>query len=402
MAGWVFLLIFAATDFVSISVAQIAATGLCICWAGRWLSSGEKPGFSALKWPIALFALSSAVSALASYDVMESVKDSKDLSHLLIFFAAYDHLSRHPGRIITAVKAVVAGGTFAAVHGLGQAAIRGIDINNRISGFQSIYMTFAGLLMLGTLTALAVALFGKEGRQAGWFYASAALMTSAIAASLTRNAMVGLFAGAFLLLALRNPWAGAAAPVLAAIAIALAPSHIQERVLSVADLHNETNRERLYLWSAGIRIAHDHPFFGVGQNSFPLVYPKYRRPDVKEPNISHLHNNVIEIAVERGGVGLLAWMSIWAVALWNMTAAWRRAGPEKPDAMPAMGLAAITAFLTAGMFEYNFGAAVMNMMIYFLMAASLAAVREMCDPVLLSPCQRGTAALRRGGGSKIE
>jgi O-antigen ligase len=395
-AGWVFLLIFAVADFVSISVAQVAATGLGICWIGRWIASGERPQFSPLKWPIVLFALSSAVSALTSYNVAESVRDSKDLSHFLIFFAAYDHLARHPGRVMTAVKAAVAGGAFAAIHGLGQAAIRGIDIENRISGFQSIYMTFAGLLMLGAATALSAALFGKQGRQAGWLYAGAALMTAAIAVSLTRNAMVGLFAGALLLLALRNPWAGAVAPILAVIAIALAPSHIHDRALSVADIHNGTNKERLYLWSAGIRIARDHPFFGVGQNSFPLVYPKYRHPDVKEPNISHLHNNVIEIAVERGGVGLLAWMTIWAVALWNMGVAWRNAGRGEPDAMAAMGLAAITAFLAAGMFEYNFGAAVMQMMICFLMAASLAAIAPLIRGVAEG---RGVAPPIRDNGA---
>lgn len=375
-AGWVFLLIFAATDFVSISTAQIAAAGLGICWLGRWFSSGEKPDFSALKWPIALFAAMSGISALASYDVIESVRDSKDLFHFFIFFAAYDYLSRHPERIMTAVKTAVVGGTVAAIHGLGQAVVRGVEINNRISGFQSIYMTFAGLLMLGALSALAVALFGRQGKTAGWLYAASALMATAIAVSLTRNAMVGLFAGAFLLLALRSQWAGASAPIVAAIAIALAPSHIQERVLSVANLQNETNKERLYLWSAGIRIARDHPFFGVGQNSFPLVYPKYRHPDVKEPNISHLHNNVIEIAAERGGVGLLAWISIWAVALWKMASAWRMRGRGELDAITAMGLSTVTAFLVAGMFEYNFGAAVMQMLIYFFMAASFAAVKR--------------------------
>lgn len=386
-AGFVFLLIFAATDFVSISAAQIAATGLGVCWVGRWISTREKPDFSALKWPIALFAVSSAISALASYDVAESVRDSKDLSHMIIYFAAYDHLARHPGRIIAAVKAVVAGGALAAAHGLGQAALRGIDINNRISGFQAIYMTFAGLLMLGAVTALAAALFGKQGRAAGWLYAAAGLMASAIAVSLTRNAMVGLFAGVFLLLALRNPWAGAIAPAIAALAIALAPSHIQDRIVSVVDLHNDTNKERLRLWSAGVHIALDHPFFGVGQNSFPLVYPKYRHPDVKEPSISHLHNNVLEIAVERGCVGLLAWISIWAVAIWKMSSAWRASTIGDRDAMAAMGMASVTAFLTAGMFEYNFGAAVMQMMIYFLMAASLAAAKKAQSPQAMPDAQ---------------
>lgn len=372
-AGWALLLVFAVADFVSISAAQIAATGLVICWLGRWATSGELPDFSPLKWPIIAFVLASGVSALASYDVMESIRDSKDLFHFLIFFAAYDHLARRPERILTAVKTAVAGGAFAAVHGLGQAAMRGIDINNRISGFQSIYMTFAGLLMLGALAALSAALFGRERGKAGWFYAAAALMTAAIAVSLTRNAMVGLFVGAFSLLALRSPWAGAMAPALAAVAIALAPSHIQQRALSVTDLHNETNRERLYLWSSGVRIARDHPFFGVGQNSFPLVYPKYRHPDVKEPNISHLHNNVIEIAAERGLTGLLAWMSIWAVALWKLSAAWRMAVRADLGVCAALGISSIAAFLTAGMFEYNFGAAVIQMLMYFFMAASLAA-----------------------------
>jgi O-antigen ligase len=252
-------------------------------------------------------------------------------------------------------------------------------VKREASVFSRLALAVAAVALLASCsaqTAIQTALSGREGRKSGWFYSAAALMTTAIAAALTRNAMVGLFAGAFTLLALRSPWAGAAAPALAAIAIALAPSHIQQRVLSVTDLRNDTNRERLYLWSAGMRIARDHPFFGVGQNSFPLVYPKYRHPDAKEPNISHLHNNVIEIAAERGVAGLLAWTSIWAVALWKTAAAWRMTRWGEFGALAAMGISSITAFLAAGMFEYNFGAAVTHMLIYFFMAASLASAKK--------------------------
>jgi len=179
-------------------------------------------------------------------------------------------------------------------------------------------------------------------------------------------------------IALRKPLALVVIPVVAALAFVLSPPQVKDRIASVADPSNETNRERLLLWAAGLRIVSDYPVFGVGQNSFPLVYPEYRAPDVKEPNISHLHNNFIELAAERGLVGLFVWLWLWGAGLWVMMATWKKLRDDDGDRKAAVcaGAGAVVAFLAAGFFEYNFGDSEIQMLMYFTLAAGTAAACE--------------------------
>jgi O-antigen ligase len=262
--------------------------------------------------------------------------------------------------------------------GFAQILQRGIEINNRISGFNDMYMTYAGLLMLAIMFALALALFTFNKWRDAWIPIAIAIMVAAVLLSLTRNAWIGLFAGGSLLLVLRKPISIVIIPVALAIGLAAAPGKVRDRALSMFDKNQKSNRERIYLWGAGLKIIKDNPVFGVGQNSFPLVYPKYRHPDVKEPNISHLHNNFLELAAERGLVGLFCWSLIWAGALWIMLRAWilAKVGDRERIMTLAASISGAVAFLTAGMFEYNFGDSEVQMLYYFLLAAGLAAASE--------------------------
>lgn len=375
--GWVFLLIFAASDFFSISLAQISAAGMGICWAGAWAASRRRPDTSPLIYPAAAFAVSSLVSAALSLDMVESVKDSKDLLHLFIILAAYDQFRRSPWKIGVAFRVMIAAGGAVAVAGFAQAARRGIEINDRISGFHDMYMTYAGLLMLSMIVAGAALIFDFRKWKDSWIPAALLAMTVAVLLSLTRNAWIGAFAGAAALIAMRKPLALTVIPILAALAFAVSPPKVQDRITSMANPADESNRERVLLWGAGLKIIADYPVFGVGQNSFPLVYPMYRAEGVKEPNISHLHNNFLELAAERGLVGLSMWIWLWGTALWFIGKA--LALPKNDDsakAALAASLASIVAFLSAGLFEYNFGDSEIQMMFYFLLAAGVAAARK--------------------------
>jgi len=373
-AGWFFLFTFAAASLFSISVAQIAAAGLGAVWAGRHAAARQWPDFSPLAWPFAAFIIASLIAALFSLDVRESVKDSKDLTHIVLYFAAYDLLTRGFAPAGALLRTVAACGFAAAVVGFGQAARKGIELHDRISGAQGMYMTYAGLLMLAFVIALCAALFSRQRRD-WWLWPALAALAFAIMLSLTRSALIGALAGSLVAIGLWRPKALIAAPVLLAIALALAPAAARERAFSVFDLENRSNKERLYVWGAGVKIAADHPLFGVGQNSFPLVYPQYRHPEVTEPDISHLHNNVLELAAERGLIGLAAWLSIWIAALVVMIRGWRALapGPSNKRAALAAGFAGMAAFHSAGMFEYNFGDSEIQMLMYLLMALAAAA-----------------------------
>jgi O-antigen ligase len=78
----------------------------------------------------------------------------------------------------------------------------------------------------------------------------------------------------------------------------------------------------------------------------------------------------MQVAVERGIIGLLCWLGIW-VAFYRHT--WKIFRGLRPDnrgatALVVGSLASITGFHVAGLFEYTFGDSEVTMLVYFLMA----------------------------------
>ncbi|MBU1338962.1 MAG: O-antigen ligase family protein, partial [Acidobacteria bacterium] len=173
--------------------------------------------------------------------------------------------------------------------------------------------------------------------------------------TLTRNSWVGLFAAGVVIVLLWKPKALLLVPVLAALFFLVSPGYIKDRVISTFDLKNPTNKQRFEYWSAGLKIIRDFPLRGTGPDTVEMVFqhPKYGLSEIARSNV-HLHNNVLQIAAERGLFTLTAWLVfvIWlCVDLLRLLK--RRDGPVFPYAAGA--LAALVGLFSAGLFEYNFG-----------------------------------------------
>ncbi|MBF0169687.1 MAG: hypothetical protein HQK87_01135, partial [Nitrospinae bacterium] len=217
------LLLFAAADLVSISVAQMAAAGMALCVIALHRTTRRPFDGSPLLWPLALFAGASLLSALFSHDPAESLKDSKDLLHMAIFFAAYRLFADDPSLAPRAFRFMGAAGLAMAAVGFGQALARGIDLADRISGFNDMYMTYAGLQMLAIVAVTAVILFDRCGRRDLWLGVSLLFMGGATLLSLTRNAWIGAGLGMATVGGLRKPAALLALPFVALALYAAAP-----------------------------------------------------------------------------------------------------------------------------------------------------------------------------------
>jgi O-antigen ligase len=314
------------------------------------------------------------------------------------------HDSRHAARLWQAFLAAL---TLMAAYGLSQAylcATRPAVLPatwmseicthaQRVRGPFSIYMTFGGVLFLGVLFFLAY-LANVPWRRAWWMLPSAAVTVAALAFTYSRNAWLGLAAGALgLVLTARRtlPIFAVVAAVLVVGAMAM-PGQIAERARSVVNLEDQTLRDRVAMWRAGLSMVAEHPLLGVGPGEVRTWYQHYRRPEAIRQSTGHLHNSPIQVAAERGLPALGAWLWFWIVFFRE---GWRilgRVGRESPvrRALVCASLAGVAGFLVAGLFEHNFGDAEVVMVVYALMAQPWIVSRELAatSPTRLHPAPK--------------
>jgi tetratricopeptide (TPR) repeat protein len=87
---------------------------------------------------------------------------------------------------------------------------------------------------------------------------------------------------------------------------------------------------RLELWQHGLDLAGDYPFTGAGLGSIGMVHSTYVKL-LNSPEITHLHNLFLEITVDQGIPGLVAFLSLLGLALWALARAVLAAAGDAPS-----------------------------------------------------------------------
>src|SRR6185436_946549 len=216
-------------------------------------------------------------------------------------------------------------------------------------GTLSHYMTYSGLLMLVIGAALARILFGQRERT--WAVLVMPALLVAVAVSLSRNAWVGACLAAALLFSLKDFRLLAVLPVAGAVFFGLGGTTLTARLVSIFDLNDPSNKDRLFMMREGVQMIRDHPIVGVGPNMVQEVYARYRVPEAENQVNPHLHNVPLQIAAERGLPALLLWVAFVVVLFVDLGKQFH-AGTDR--FLTSVALAAVVSMLGAGLFEYNF------------------------------------------------
>ena len=130
------------------------------------------------------------------------------------------------------------------------------------------------------------------------------------------------------------------------------------------------------MWKSGLAMARDHLMTGIGPGQVKRVYPQYAAPEVVNKTRGHLHNTPIQILVERGILGLAAWLGLFGAFFVRAVRAARRAREPRDRALVTGAIAAIAGFLVAGLFEYNFGDTEVLLVALFMMSIVFVIERE--------------------------
>jgi O-antigen ligase len=376
------LLAFVASLQISIALANILLTGMLLGWVALLVRDRTKPQAPRFFVPLLAYAAWTLVSTAFSYNFAVSLADDKQLVLLLIVPAVY--MLARAERASTVVDVIVSVGAASAAFGIIQYGMLHYDnLGQRPQGALTHYMTYSGVLMLVICAATSRLTFGRGDRT--WPALVMPALVVALALTFTRSAWVGACAAVALLLALRNFRLLGVLPIVVAVMFALAPDSLTARMASVFNLQDPTNRDRVAMMRTGTAMIEARPLVGMGPNMIPRMYAEYRDPSAVNAVNPHLHNVPLQIAAERGLPALALWLWFVITAIAGL---WRIFRTGSNPILAAAGLAAVTAMLAAGLFEYNFGDSEFLMLFLVLVTLPFAA---RTDPATADD-QNGAAA----------
>jgi O-antigen ligase len=349
------LVVFALVLPLSIAASEIALGVTLLAWlatrpwarpqAAAWWLVAAATGVLAATW-----LLASATAA----DPWASLVKARKLWSIAIVLIVADRVRGDAGRGDRLAVAALAGGAASALFGVVAWAA---DRISRALPFHRLESVFSTAMTSGNVFAtLGIAALGElfspraRGRARAAAAAATALLVLALLGTLTRSAWLAFLAGAAVLLARLRPRLLVGLVALVVAVVALGPLELRLRALSVVDPAHPGNQGRISLWKSGAAALADHPWTGVGLADHYALIEGYRRPDATF-HAGHFHNNVVQVAVSTGGIGLAAWLAWMGIVGVLLARGARHAGGGRA----LVGLAVWAAFQVHGLFDWSFG-----------------------------------------------
>jgi O-antigen ligase len=382
----------------SISAIGILTALLALLTLARLTDAGARARYQLpLAVPILAFVLLSLVSALFSEHRATSLLYLRHLNLIALFFIAANEfrsgaeirralwwfgativvVALYAGlQTLVCTTSVAVPDWVASALKLKLATCRQPSVEPfRAKGFFSIYMTLGGSVVVALALLLSAVALGSERRRPAILSAFAVVT---LGLTYVRNAWLGLGAVIAVLVLLSRRWILAGGLGALVALVLLVPSPLRAKMISMFDPASPSASERFYFWQAGARMLGDAPLLGLGPGAVKIEYPAYKDPAARRGGTSHLHNNFVQIAAERGLLGLAAWCAIWATFFVKASRIYARISPARADdrALVAGSLAAVAGFLVGGLFEYSFGDSEVIALVWVVAAFPFAIERE--------------------------
>jgi O-antigen ligase len=365
------LVAFVLFAVVSLSLTQAAYILAVAAWMLRlYLQDGNRQVRLPLLVPVCSFGLASLLATLTAVAPYQSLVELRNVLEVILFYVVVNNVTEE--RAVTLTHILIVVGTMVALYGLSQSVVMGTAF--RIHGTLGAYMTFANLLMLLGIIVLTYLLCTSDKRQRRWLIPAFGVLTAALLMTHTRGSWIGYLAGIVVVVGFRQKRLLLLFPPFLLVVLLLAPQAVQERIYSIVDPQNATVQTRLCKWRLAWNMIQAHPWTGVGMNNIQPVYLAYQDPQdpiaCGDKRLGQLDNNIAQIAVERGLLGLVCWLSIWIAYLRHVCSTYKNLSAQatRAQALVIGSLATIVAFHVAGCFEYTYGDAEVITPIYFLMA----------------------------------
>lgn len=369
--------------------------GLCVLSLALRLLTDKtyKPVFSPLYGLCGIFALSYFMGTLGSFSFFSSAKIFMLYIMFILFYVTAVNVLKDKKVYTALLTAFVLIGGLCALYGVMQNFLGFVSTDSWVDKnmFENIrirvYSTFDNPNVLGEylvlLIPLTLALVARSKKTAHKliYFAVLCIMAMCLVFTWSRGAWLGaMLAVMIFLVAMDKRWALCA--LLIIIAIPFAPvilgshSAVIGRITSIGNTADTSTAYRISIWRSSIGIIKDFWLGGIGpgSDSFSFVYQKYAASGAKFAH--HSHNLFLQLAVELGIGGLLAFIALIIKFIKSSVITLAR-GREKTlyNAVVIAGTSGIIGLLFQGMTDYIWYNYKMLLVFWIVLALTSAANR---------------------------
>ena len=353
-----FFITFIFSSFFSIAVGNIFLGILTFCFFIKTyqkkinIDSGCRRYFII----IGLFVTTMLISAVFSGDIAYGLKRWADMWiwRFMPFVAVIVLLNNY----IDAKKVMLAG--FAGITAASVYAVyQGLSGMSRANAFYGHPMTLGGWLCI-FLPLLLIEFF--ERNLLGKYYWMAGIAFCICSAGLVFNATRGAWLAVTVVCAVlllyymfksKRNLATSIIFIALISTVLLNNPKFMHRLDTIDDFNKyQSNTERILIWQSAWNMFKDHPVLGVGLGQYTENYQqKYMSPYAKEPNLTHAHNNFMQMLAENGIVGFAGFVIMFGYIILKNLIAWFKVR----NVYALMIVSATVCLLLQGFTEYNVG-----------------------------------------------
>lgn len=378
---WFSLLGFAFFSPWSIAGAQTMVILGLLAWLAKIFFFGKLDLVRIpLSIPILLYVATQVISFIFSPYRIHSLLALKEEWLLLLFFLIVNNIKEQK-QVEKVLTILITVSTLVGIYAIYQ-HYSGMDLyRNRLLeprgevflslGFFDHHLTFGGYYMLAFLLAFVILLSPKRtGILKILDFLAPVVLGLALVFSYARSGWLGAVLGVLTFGFFRGR--KFFLRVILGVLLLLLIIYIIEptswdRIKEISLSKDQAQSTRIRLWQTSINMIKDKPIWGIGLGNFGKLFDKYKAEGTYD-TICHPHNDYLNVAVNSGLLGLLAYLSIWTVFLYStIKKIMKRKENDFGYTMQVGGVIAIFAFLVAGLLQCYYSDAEVNMLVMFIL-----------------------------------
>ncbi len=236
-------------------------------------------------------------------------------------------------------------------------------------GFFGQHLTYGGYVMLILLLGLGLSGKFKMSFKLNLFYKVGLLLLGlALIFSYARSAILGAVVGVLFWGMIKGKKLFLYLLVVVILLLGLVSflePQLSKRIGYAFSPSHPSNSVRMGLWQTSWNMIKDKPIFGIGPGNFSKVFDRYKVPQEYD-TIAHPHNDYLNVWVNSGIVGLLAYLFLWFSFL-------RRLAKKFTISIPIITV--LVGFLAAGLFQCYYTDQEIGMLLFFILGLGMAEIR---------------------------